>query len=131
MENLGIFLESIFAKVHQAGGNMRIPMAAQIAGAVTNIVLNPLLIFGRGPFPEMGVAGAAIATVIGQFVAAFSISEIITCGVGFILYRRWVKSLCLQKSNNNKNAVKQTENLSYSVFFNPEFRKRTAREAHG
>ena len=70
---------------------MRIPMAAQIAGAVTNIVLNPLLIFGRGPFPEMGVAGAAIATVIGQFVAAFPISEIITGGVGFILYRRWVK----------------------------------------
>ena len=52
VESLGIFLESIFAKVHQAGGNMRIPMAA------------------------------------------------------------W-------------------ENLSYSVFFNPEFRKRTAREAHG
>ena len=69
--SLGIFLESIFTKVHQAGGNMRTPMAAQIAGAVTNIVLDPLLIFGMGPFPEMGVAGAAIATVIGQFVAAF------------------------------------------------------------
>lgn len=39
----------------------------------------------------MGVAGAVIATVIGQFVAAFPISEIITGGVGFILYRRWVK----------------------------------------
>lgn len=69
--SLGIFLESIFTKVHQAGGNMRIPMAAQIVGAVINIVLDPLLIFGMGPFPEMGVAGAAIATVIGQFVAAF------------------------------------------------------------
>ena len=69
--SLGIFLESIFTKVHQAGGNMRIPMEAQIVGAVINIVLDPLLIFGMGPFPEMGVAGAAIATVIGQFVAAF------------------------------------------------------------
>lgn len=39
--SLGIFLESIWTKVHQAGGNMRLPMLAQIAGALTNIVLDP------------------------------------------------------------------------------------------
>ena len=68
--SIGVFLEGNFTKVHQARGNMRRPMAAQIVGAVVNIVLDPILIFGYGPFPEMGVAGAAIATVIGQVSAA-------------------------------------------------------------
>lgn len=68
--SLGIFLESCWSKVHQAGGNMRLPMIAQIAGAVTNIVLDPILIFGWGVFPAMGVAGAAYATVAGQVTAA-------------------------------------------------------------
>ncbi len=68
--SLGVFLESIWTKVHQAGGNMRVPMIAQISGAVTNIVLDPLLIFGLGFFPRLGIAGAAIATVTGQCVAA-------------------------------------------------------------
>lgn len=68
--SLGIFLESIWTKVLQAGGNMRIPMFAQVAGAIINIILDPLLIFGFGSFTGMGIAGAALATVIGQFSAA-------------------------------------------------------------
>ena len=44
--SIGLFLESVWTKVHQAEGNMRMPMIAQIVGAVVNIVLDPFLIFG-------------------------------------------------------------------------------------
>ncbi len=68
--SLGVFLESVWSKVHQARGNMSLPMLAQVAGALTNIVLDPLLIFGKGPFPALGIAGAGYATVAGQLVSA-------------------------------------------------------------
>ena len=68
--SFGLFLESIWTKVLQAGGNIKIPMIAQIIGAVVNIILDPILIFGFYKIPEMGIAGAAIATVLGQIAAA-------------------------------------------------------------
>lgn len=68
--SIGLFLESIWTKILQATGNMKTPMIAQILGAVTNIILDPLLIFGLLGLPELGIAGAAIATVAGQMVAA-------------------------------------------------------------
>lgn len=71
--SFGLFLESIWTKILQANGDMKTPMVAQILGAVTNIILDPLLIFGLWGFPELGIAGAAIATVIGQIVAALAV----------------------------------------------------------
>lgn len=68
--SFGLFFESIWTKVLQANGDMKTPMYAQIAGAATNIVLDPLLIFGMFGLPELGISGAAIATVAGQIVAA-------------------------------------------------------------
>lgn len=68
--SFGLFLESIWSKVLQSVGDMKTPMTAQIIGAVTNIILDPLLIFGILGLPKMGIAGAAAATVAGQIAAA-------------------------------------------------------------
>ena len=58
-----------FEKLFQAVGRMKLTMIALISGCVCNILLDPVLIFGLGPVPAMGIAGAALATGIGQAVA--------------------------------------------------------------
>lgn len=73
--SFGLFLESVWTKVLQARGDMKTPTVAQIFGAITNIILDPLLIFGMFGLPEMGIAGAAIATVAGQCVAALVVMK--------------------------------------------------------
>ncbi len=73
--SMGLFLESIWTKVLQANGDMKTPMFAQIIGAVVNIILDPLLIFGLLGLPRLGIAGAAIATVAGQIAAALLVMK--------------------------------------------------------
>ncbi|MDO5336550.1 MAG: MATE family efflux transporter [Eubacteriales bacterium] len=61
-----ITVELCFEKLFQAVGKMTVSMLAMMVGCIANIILDPVLIFGAGPFPQMGITGAALATVIGQ-----------------------------------------------------------------
>ncbi len=70
--SLGGFLGQGFEKLLIATGNATQSMIAQGLGAVLNIILDPVFIFGLGPIPAFGVRGAAIATVLGQFGAAIA-----------------------------------------------------------
>ena len=60
--SLGMFYEKLF----QAVGSMRLTMIAMLCGCIANIILDPMMIYGIGPFPKMGIEGAALATGIGQ-----------------------------------------------------------------
>ena len=73
---IGIFMQTAFERLLQSTGKTMYAMTAQVAGAVTNLVMDPILIFGLFGLPRMGVAGAAAATVLGQMVAA-------TCAIVF------------------------------------------------
>lgn len=61
-----IMISLAYEKIFQAVGRMNASMAGLMTGCIVNIILDPLLIFGIGPFPKMGIDGAALATGIGQ-----------------------------------------------------------------
>lgn len=75
--SFSLFGQFLFERLLQSTGRAALSMISQIAGAVTNIILDPLMIFGYKGIPAMGVQGAAIATIIGQFIG---------CLVGLFLH---------------------------------------------
>ncbi len=82
--SFGLMIQSIVERLLSATGRTKGSMAVLLTGAITNIILDPILIFGYLGFPEMGMAGAAIATVIGQCAASL---------VGLILNITWNKEI--------------------------------------
>ncbi|MBP5728537.1 MAG: polysaccharide biosynthesis C-terminal domain-containing protein [Clostridia bacterium] len=81
--SLGLFVAIYFERMLQATGNSVLSMVTQLCGALTNIILDPIMIFGLLGFPRMGVAGAAVATVAGQVLSAV---------IGFILNQKRIRS---------------------------------------
>lgn len=75
-----IVLGVAFEKVFQAVGAMKVTMLSLMCGCIANIILDPVLIFGLGPFPALGIEGAALATGLGQ---------ILTLVIYIAVYLRW------------------------------------------
>ena len=84
--SLGLFSQMTFEKLLQATGKTVFSMYTQGLGAIVNIILDPCFIFGLGFFPKLGVRGAALATVIGQFTAAV---------LGLLLNKRFNKEITI------------------------------------
>lgn len=82
--SFGLIFFSTFEKLLQATGRSGLSTISQIAGAVTNIILDPIMIYGLLGCKEMGVAGAAYATIIGQIVSFL---------VGLVFYLRFNKEI--------------------------------------
>ncbi|MEG2295467.1 MAG: MATE family efflux transporter, partial [Oscillospiraceae bacterium] len=94
--SLFVMVEINIEKISQSTGNMIFPMISLMVGALFNIILDPILIFGLFGMPELGVSGAAIATVIAQFLGTI---------VGFLLLTKKVKAIKIQPNRNVLNWV--------------------------
>ncbi|PUU94018.1 MATE family efflux transporter [Halanaerobium sp.] len=71
--SIAIFIPATFNYILRGEGNTFVPMLTMIIGAVLNMIIDPFLIFGLGPFPQLGVAGAAYATVFSRFIGGIFI----------------------------------------------------------
>ena len=113
-------VQVMIEKTLQATGNMIYPMLFQLVGAVVNIIFDPLLIFGIGFFPELGVTGAAIATVFGQF-----------CGMVFSIIILFKKNHQVEVSFKNFQFQPAILKNIYSVGFPRDYDARYQFYLHG
>ena len=84
--SFGVFAEITYERILQSTGRTTLSMITQLIGAVLNIIFDPILIFGLLGFPAMGIAGAAVATVGGQIIAAI---------VAFFINKHWNHEISL------------------------------------
>ena len=104
--SVGMMISGMGEKILQSTGNMIVPMLTQLLGAVINIIFDPLLIFGIGFFPRLGVIGAAAATVFGQL-----------CSMAFILIILFVKKHEVKITFRGFRVRRQTLKNIYAVGF--------------
>ncbi len=108
--SVGTIMQIAIEKILQATGNTLAPMYLQIIGAVTNIVLDPILIYGYFGLPAMGVRGAAVATVIGQITALIA-------SIYVLFFRKQEITIEKKDFSWNLEIVKEIYNVGIPSFF--------------
>lgn len=108
--SVGTITQIAIEKILQATGNTIAPMYLQIIGAVTNIILDPILIYGYFGLPAMGVKGAAIATIIGQMTA-------LICSIYVLFFRKQEIEIKKRDFNCDTQIVKEIYSVGISSFF--------------
>lgn len=104
MFSLGMFLQIAFEKIMESLGKTTASMIIQFSGAVINLILDPILIFGWGNIPALGVVGAAIATVTGQFTGMI---------IGIVYLKKEELKLKLEHFKLNKAIVRQIYQVGF------------------
>lgn len=95
--SIGVFLQIYMERILQSTGRSVLTMLTQLTGAILNIILDPIFIFGKFGIPAMGVRGAAIATVAGQILGA-------TCG--FIFQYKFNEEITIKKPSKDLKIIK-------------------------
>ncbi|MBQ8663815.1 MAG: MATE family efflux transporter [Eubacterium sp.] len=112
------FVNTVLTGLYTAQGNSQTPLKANVTGLLLNIVLDPLLIFGWGPFPEWGVIGAAVATVFAQIVAMAVMVASVSSKKNADNILKEVNILCKPNGKYTKNVLKMGwPNALQSIFF--------------
>ena len=109
--SIPIAISISFEKIFQAVGQMKVSMICMILGCVTNIILDPILIFGLGIFPKLGIKGAAIATVIGQVATLLGY-------ILFYIFRPIPVKVSVKDLKFNKNLVKKLYSIGFPATLN-------------